>query len=607
LAKKKKGQEAAINEEKQNIINIDERSSVAENIQVEDTIQENKETLNEKNVAISEVINDSEMVENKKRVGNITMEKKKRFSGLNKGLAITAIILVILVLVLLAFVLVNKLNDKVYNNIYLNGINIEGKSQTEVNEYLNKLNETLKSNILVIKNGEKEIIQLMPETIDMEIDVLATASKIMAYGRDGNLVENNINIAKAYFKKQNIDIVYCYSESKLANVASEISQQIEGRVIDDSYTVDEAKNELIITRGKQGKDIVIPEFKQDVLDLLKSKEEAIYELKLEDAIPNELDVDVVFTKVSKEAKDAYVDNMVKPAIYHKHELGITFDKEALRLELAKEENKEQGKVIKFALVTVKPQVTIQDITKDLYRDTLGKYVSDYSNSDANRASNVKLAAKMLNGTIIMPGETFSFNKVMGDCGLASRGFKSAAVFKAGKVVQEIGGGVCQISSTLYIAALYANMSIVTRNNHALPVGYVPASLDATVYYPYTDFKFKNTRNYPVKIVATTSATRKLTISICGTKEDVEYEIVLTSQKTGSIAPKVQEQKDSSLAVGKTKVIQSGAYGYTSVAYKTVKLNGKVISKTLLSEDKYGSTPRIIAVGTKQPSVNVYGE
>jgi len=226
LAKKKKGQEAAINEEKQNIINIDERSSVAENIQVEDTIQENKETLNEKNVAISEVINDSEMVENKKRVGNITMEKKKRFSGLNKGLAITAIILVILVLVLLAFVLVNKLNDKVYNNIYLNGINIEGKSQTEVNEYLNKLNETLKSNILVIKNGEKEIIQLMPETIDMEIDVLATASKIMAYGRDGNLVENNINIAKAYFKKQNIDIVYCYSESKLANVASEISQQI---------------------------------------------------------------------------------------------------------------------------------------------------------------------------------------------------------------------------------------------------------------------------------------------------------------------------------------------------------------------------------------------
>ena len=201
----------------------------------------------------------------------------------------------------------------------------------------------------------------------------------------------------------------------------------------------------------------------------------------------------------------------------------------------------------------------------------------------------------------MPGETFSFNAVMGDCGLTSRGFKPAAVFKSGKVVQEVGGGICQISSTLYISVLYANLGIVSRSNHALPVGYVPVSLDATVYYPYLDFKFKNTREYPIKIVATTTSSRKLTIAIYGTKEEKEYDVELSSWVTESIPSKVQKQEDSSLAKGKTKTIQAGSAGYKSVAYKTVKYNGKVISKVMLSSDSYGSTPKIIAVGTKEVS------
>lgn len=542
---------------------------------------------------------------NEEKINNITVEKKNKNVKVNKALVITAIILVGIAIALVVFAVINKLNDKVYNNVYLNGVDLSGKTENEIAEYLKKLNEDFKSNTLVIKSGDKEILEITPSTIDMFVDEIATKAKIMAYGRDKDLLTNNINIVKAWFEKQEIEIAYQYSDGKLNNIAKEVATSIEDKVIDDSFIVDEKNNVLIITRGKTGKNIVQSEFKSDVLDALKISEIETYSLKLEDATPKALDVDVVYAQVAKDAKNAYVDETITPAVYHKHELGITFDKTELRNILAKQENNEEGKVIEFNLVTTKPEVTIQDITKHLYQDTLGKYTSSYENSDKNRASNVALGAKMLNGTIVMPGETFSFNKVMGDCGLSSRGFKPAAVFKQGKVEQEIGGGVCQISSTLYVAALYANMSIVSRKNHGLPVGYVPASLDATVYYPYLDFKFKNTREYPVKIVATTTSSRKLTISICGTKEDVEYEIELTSKKTGSIEPKVQKKEDSSLASGKTKVIQAGAYGYTSVAYKTVKLNGKVVSKTLLSEDKYDSTPKIIAVGTKE--VNIYGE
>lgn len=620
MGKKKQGQNETNN------IKLEKELSAAGNVEVveqKNTEQETVETVkaveNNKTSVENEIDKKEEQQENvvettheskvepelKKRVGNITVEKKKNIVGLNKTLVVTAVILFIIAIAAVVFAVINKLNNNVYHNVYLNGVNLEGKTESEVAKYIYQLNESFKTKTLVIKNDEQEIIEITPASIDMAIDEIATKAQIMAFGRAGNILDNNLDIIKAYFDKHEIDIVYYYSEAKLSNIAAEVSASIEGRVIDDYFTVDDEKNVLVITKGTAGKSIIVNQFKQDVLNAFKEKDSDTYNVALEDAQPKAIDVDVVYAQVAKAAKDAYVDNTVQPALYHKHELGITFDKVELRDLLAKEENQKEGKVIKFNLTTTKPAVTIQDITKDLYMDTLGKYTSEYVNSDSNRASNVVLAAKMLNGTIIMPGETFSFNKVMGDCGLASRGFKSAAVFKNGKVVQEIGGGVCQISSTLYIAALYANMSIVSRSNHALPVGYVPASLDATIYYPYTDFKFKNTRNYPVKIVAKTTSSRKLTISICGTKEDVEYEIVLTSKKTGSIAPKVQEQQDGSLAVGKTKVIQSGAYGYTSVAYKTVKLNGKVISKTLLSEDSYGSTPKIIAVGTKQ--VNIYGE
>ncbi len=537
---------------------------------------------------------EAEKTENR-RVGNIQVDKKK---GPNIALIIIAIIFSLIAITMVTFGLVNKLNDKVYSNIFINGVDLSGKTEQEVGDIVNDMAKDFKNNVTTVKHNGEIVIELTPDSIDMSIDTQATIKSIMDYGRDENIVLNNVKILKAMFEKVELVPTYKHSEAKLTNLSSEITSGIDGRVKDDSFSVDEEEYVLVITRGKAGKDIVVEEFKAEIIQALKENVSGEYTLKLEERQPNSLDVDVVYAKVCREPKDAYVDETVKPVVYNKHVMGISFDKEELRQTLAMSENQGEGKVITFKLTATAPKVKIQDITKDIYNDKLGSYTSSYANSDKNRASNVVLGAKMLNGTIVMPGETFSFNKVMGDCGLSSRGFKSAAVFKGGKVVQEIGGGICQISSTLYIAVLYANLDIVSRANHALPVGYVPVSLDATVYYPYTDFKFKNTRDYPVKIVATTTSSRKLTITIQGTKEDKEYEVVLNSWVTGTIAPKVEQQNDSKLEVGKTKVIQEGTNGYKSVAYKTVKYNGKVVSKVLLSEDSYGSMPKIIAVGTK---------
>ena len=560
-----------------------------ENEEVKKTEKEIKNEVEQENEVIEETTET-------KRAGSVHANQKK---GINKGLVITAIVLTVIAIAMVVFALVNKLNKNVYKNVYMSEIDLSGMTEQEVITTVKTLGEEFKKKAVTIKNGDTIIMELTPASIDMAIDEQATVKAIMEYGRESNIVLNNVKILETMFNACEVQPIYTYSEAKLTNISLEVTSGVEGRVQDDSFSLDEENMILVITKGKAGQDIVVEEFKLEILDALKNKETVEYSLKLEERQPNLLDVDVVHAKVCREAENAYVDETVKPVVYHKHKLGISFDKQELRDVLSKEENLEQGKIINFKLTSTEPEVKIQDITKDIYKDELGSYTSSYSNSDSNRASNVALAARMLNGTIVMPGETFSFNEVMGDCGLSSRGFKPAAVFKAGKVVQEVGGGVCQISSTLYIAVLEANLGIVSRSNHALPVGYVPPSLDATIYYPYLDFKFKNTRNYPVKVVATTTSSRKLTISIYGTKEDKEYEVELTSWKTGTIASKVQEQKNSSMKKGETKIIQAGTAGFTSVAYKTVKYNGKVISKTLLSEDSYGSTPRIIAVGTKE--------
>lgn len=543
-----------------------------------------------------EEIEKSEAVIDTPRTGRINVEAKK---SANKVLIIVAIAFSVIAIAMVVFALVNKLNTKVYANIYIKDVKVSGKTEQEVADTVKALNERLKEKVITVKYNDSVIMELTPDSIDMTIDEQATIKSVMEYGRTENIVLNNVKILKTMFKKAVLTPLYQYSEAKLTNISVEITAGVDGRVKDDSFSLDEENYVLVITKGKSGKDIVVEDFKEDILSLLKDDISTEYNLELEDRKPNVLDVDVVHAKVCREAKDAYVDETVKPIVYHKHVMGISFDKEKLRETLNKPENQDEGKIIKFQLTSTEPKVKIQDITKDIYKDKLGSYTSSYSNSDSNRASNVALGAKMLNGTIVMPGETFSFNKVMGDCGLSSRGFKKAAVFKGGKVVQEVGGGICQISSTLYISVLYANLGIVSRSNHALPVGYVPVGLDATVYYPYLDFKFKNTRDYPIKIVATTTTSRKLTISIYGTEEDKEYDVELTSWVTANIPSKVEKQNDPTLEKGKTKIIQAGAPGKKSVAYKTVKYNGKVISKVLLSQDSYGSTPKIIAVGTKE--------
>ena len=196
----------------------------------------------------------------------------------------------------------------------------------------------------------------------------------------------------------------------------------------------------------------------------------------------------------------------------------------------------------------------------------------------------------------MSGETFSYNKALG-ARTAAAGYKNAKVYSNGEVVDGIGGGICQISSTLYNSILMANLEVVERRNHQFVTSYLPAGRDATVVYGMTDFKFKNTRQYPIRIVA--SAQNGIaTVSIYGIKEETEYTFSFSTKTIASIPFTTKYVNDNTLPVGKESVKQKGANGLKTETYITKMLNGKVISTKLLSRDTYDAMARIILRNTE---------
>lgn len=258
-----------------------------------------------------------------------------------------------------------------------------------------------------------------------------------------------------------------------------------------------------------------------------------------------------------------------------------------------QEDKEQYEI---PLNITKPKVTTSQIGSEAFPDLLATYSTKYDGGNIDRTTNLRIACQKINDKVILPGETFSYNKTLGERSTAT-GYKYAKVYENGEVVDGIGGGICQISSTLYNSVLMSNLDIVERRNHQFVTSYTPAGRDATVVYGMTDFRFKNTRTYAVKIKASCS-NGIATVSIYGIKEENEYTVSFSTKTISTIPYTVKYVDDNTLASGTEKVKQKGANGIITETYIIKSLNGKVVSSKLLSKDTYNAMQRIILRGTK---------
>lgn len=253
-----------------------------------------------------------------------------------------------------------------------------------------------------------------------------------------------------------------------------------------------------------------------------------------------------------------------------------------------------GGTVELVVNAIQPKVQTADIAKQYGMITSA--VTNASSSSSNRLANIRKALEFIHGTCLKPGETFSFNDTVGKR-TTDRGFKMATAYSSGKVVEDVGGGICQVSTTLFNAAVKADLEINERHNHSLTVGYVDKGKDAAVNWRSQDLRFTNNTDDNIYIACYLTGDKRVRFGIFGKLLENGETITVEGVTTGTIDYKTEYQLNMTFAPGQQKVVQKGKKGYKAEAYKIRwDANGNQISRELLCKSTYKATAQIIEYG-----------
>ena len=531
-------------EVKKNEIKNDEKNNIE--IKQDEDKNQNKESKNE--------IDDTNNADNNFNVVKENPKKKSKVKHIIKIILLSLI--AILILGFGIFTIYNMFNTNIIYGVYIKDMNVSGMSKSDAKYQLeNYLADKLPEEIKV-KHGDFETTISLSQ-IEASFDTKTATDDAFKIGRKGNPLQNNFYVLSTMFGNVTIEPTLSVNTEQLTKNLEEISTQLPDTVIQSSYY--QEGNNLIITAGKEGYVIDV----EPTIEAIKNSISNFscidnpIELVVKTEQPNPIDVDKIHNEIYKEPVDAYYTT--DPFTVYPSENGLDFK---ISVDEAKALITAESKTeYTIPLKTIYPNVTTNMIGTEAFPDQLASFSTKYSTRDTDRTTNLRLAANKVNGTVLMPGETFSYNKVVGARTIAA-GYKEAAVYENGKVVDGIGGGICQVSSTIYNAAIYANLDIVQRSNHQFVPSYVTASRDATVVYGSIDFQFKNNRDYPIKIVCSVSG-GIASCQIFGLRQDNDYQVEISSYETGRTSTAIYSE-----------------------AYKILKKDGKVVDKVLLSKDTY---------------------
>lgn len=515
---------------------------------------------------------------------------KRKLQKNNKKVIILtfSIMFAILVFISIIFSLINIGNDKTIHGIKIEKIDVSNLNREQVKEKMEEwYNETVLKNINLYYEDLEETINVGEIEISENIDkVIEQALKI---GRSGNIIKDNYDILFTLLFQKELEVNINYNEEKLEKKIEEVSKKLPGTLIENSYYIE--GEELIIKKGQDGIIANKEETKELIKKAIKNAEKNIT-IPVKQAKIEGIDINKIHNEIFKEPKDAYIEN--NPTKVYAHVNGIDFAINIDEIDRILQEEKEE--YIIPLKITI-PTITLESIAGQAFPNKLSEFTTRYDVTNKNRSINLELSSEKVNGTIVLPGEIFSYNKIVGERTI-SAGYKEAAIYSGGKVVQGIGGGICQLSSTLYNTVLYANLEITNRINHRFLTSYVQAGRDATVSWGTIDFCFKNTRSYPIKIVSSV-ANGIVRVSLYGIEEENEYEVELQTKILDTIPYKTNYIDDNTLEEGVEIIEQNGSNGVKSETYKILKQNGAVISKAVLSTDTYSSLEKVIRRGTKK--------
>lgn len=360
---------------------------------------------------------------------------------------------------------------------------------------------------------------------------------------------------------------------------------------ENQWSVDEDTCELVLYRGRTGQRVDMEDLRRRVKEALERGDTTPVEAVVAEAAPTPLDFGELAKEIDREMVNATLNEEYEVA---DHVVGLKLDPAAAKAAF---DATAEGAVCRVELVVTEPEINADVLRASLFKDILGEASSQVSGT-ADRNTNVRIAAEHCNGKILRPGEQLSYNETI-NC-VAEEGYQMGSAYVGGQSVDVVGGGVCQVSSTLYYASLLADLEIVERHNHRYAVGYVPDGMDATVFAPSLDFIIANNTPYPIKIESFYE-NHTMTVKIHGTKTTDNY-VKMENKRLSTTAYADEYVPDESVPQGTTQIKQTPYTGRTVEAYKCVyDKDGNLLSRTLESTNVYKSRNRVTHYNPADPA------
>ena len=407
--------------------------------------------------------------------------------------------------------------------VYVGDLNVSGLTREETESLLRSRGwgdrETTPLTVTTFRGVQ---FQVDPVRSGVATPVEALADAAYAVGHDADMITNLETAYEVYQHPVDItrvdrpiDVEY------LDGLIDDCIARVQSNMGNEDYTVDLNAGTITLVKGRNQLNFDRDDFRSTVITALRFGQSEMYYNRLVNQITPP-DFDAIHTALWKEPRDAYYIDEVSYTVADEV-VGCDFDVNDAR---ARWDAANPGDTVVIPLTITRPQVTGESLRSQLFHDLLGACLTKFPNSGENRRSNLALCASKIDGYIVNPGEVFSYNEVVGER-TEEAGFKPAPAYVDGAEKDEIGGGACQVSSTLYAATAFAFLETVERYNHVFKVSYMQRGTDATVTIPaegkVLDFKFRNNKSYPIKIVAEfNNEESTINVEIWGTLEEWDY-------------------------------------------------------------------------------------
>ena len=521
--------------------------------------------------------------------GNKGRRKKETVCRKAAVISICVAVSVLLIAIIATSIyLANGGNNKVLpENVTIAGVDVGGMSKSEAisavriatyNTY------TKKDMVVTVLN---ESITISPSVSGADLDVV----KAVEYAFKNSKSGKTLDITK-YLSLDTAAIRISLNEigSKFSSLYTDTTYKVTGEMpsLKPGTTEDSCKT-LIITKGTPEHNLDLEVLYNQIIDAYNSNIFAVNgECKVRE--PNPLDLNAILAEhyVAPVSAEIGSDYQVQTESY-----GYGFDVQEAATKLA---NADYGDVIEIKFFRISPDVGSGDISSNMYKDELGKYIATDDESDENRNTNLRLACQAINGLIILPGEAFSYNAALGER-TAEKGYKPGPSYVGKDTVYTIGGGICQVSSALYYCTLIADLEIIERTSHGFMTSYMPLGMDAAVSWGTLDFIFRNNTGNPIKIEAIADG-GTVTVRLLGTDEkdySVRLEYETLSETPYSIL--YEDHTASGYLPGDYVVTPYIGYEVNTYSNKYDKTTNQLISRDLVNYTKYSSRDAVICTSS----------